>query len=204
MNKLIKFSAIAIALVCILASCNQQQESVTTPTDEENKIIIAKGEAVAKTLVKTLKGEVKQAIDSNGVVAAITLCNDKAIPLTQNVESLSEEGISIKRTTSKPRNQANSPDEYEKAALKHFETLIAKGETIPPHFTQKVTARENTSYYYYKPMKMEPLCLLCHGTPETIAPDVKANLEALYPEDQALGYQEGDFRGLIRVKLEAL
>ncbi|HPE56920.1 MAG TPA: DUF3365 domain-containing protein [Bacteroidales bacterium] len=193
-----------ISILIIIAACSQQKNPVTAPSSEENKIIVAKGDAVAKALILTLKGEVKQAIDSNGVVEAIAVCNEKAIPLTQNVASLAEEGTEIKRTTSKPRNPANSPDEFEKEALKHFEKLIAAGESFPDNYTQKVVDGGDTSYYYYKPMKMEALCLLCHGTPETMAPEVKDVVAKLYPEDQAAGYQEGDFRGLIRVKFKNL
>lgn len=37
------------------------------------------------------------------------------------------------------------------------------------------------------------LCVKCHG--ETIDPEVEAKLKALYPNDQARGFKEGDLRG---------
>jgi hypothetical protein len=36
-------------------------------------------------------------------------------------------------------------------------------------------------------------CLNCHG--ESISPEVDAKLKALYPNDQARGFKEGDLRG---------
>ena len=53
-------------------------------------------------------------------------------------------------------------------------------------------------------MKTEVLCLLCHGTQDAISPEVKLKLKELYPKDRAVGYKEGDFRGLIRVKFSSL
>ncbi len=191
-------------IILLLASCSNPNDPITAPTDSENEVITAKGDAIAIGLVKTLKGAVKQAIDSNGVVAAITVCNVEAIPLTQEVASLAGEDVNIKRTSFKTRNPVNAPDQIETAALNHFEELLIKGEALPPHYTQKVVMEGDTSYYYYKPMKVESLCLLCHGSEETMMPEVRENLAKLYPDDQATGYREGDFRGLIRVKLKSL
>ena len=38
-------------------------------------------------------------------------------------------------------------------------------------------------------------CLACHGLKEQISPEVQAQLDRLYPEDQATGFNEGDLRG---------
>ena len=37
------------------------------------------------------------------------------------------------------------------------------------------------------------LCLQCHG--EAIAPPVAEKISALYPDDKATGFREGDIRG---------
>ncbi|MCB2220300.1 MAG: DUF3365 domain-containing protein [Bacteroidetes bacterium] len=199
-----KYLLISAVLVFIFSACINKQGPVYQPSEAENERIIPKGEAIAMSLIKTLKGEVKQAIDSNGVVAAISVCNDKAIPLTSEIENISGKNISIKRTSFKFRNPVNEPDEFETAALNHFEKMIASGSPIPAHYTQKVVLNGDTSYYYYKPMKMEALCLLCHGTKETVPPSVQSILSELYPADKATGYEAGDFRGLIRVKMNEI
>ena len=41
------------------------------------------------------------------------------------------------------------------------------------------------------------LCLACHG--EQLDSVVKARLETLYPDDQALGYRVGDIRGAFTI-----
>jgi hypothetical protein len=47
------------------------------------------------------------------------------------------------------------------------------------------------------------LCLQCHGTADTIAPEVRQAIETLYPNDLATGYTVGELRGLIRVTVPA-
>ncbi|MBS0204581.1 MAG: DUF3365 domain-containing protein [Planctomycetes bacterium] len=38
-------------------------------------------------------------------------------------------------------------------------------------------------------------CLACHGPKDQIADDVQEQLTRLYPDDQAVGFNEGDLRG---------
>ena len=162
------------------------------------------GKPVAMELIKTLKTAVKTTIDTAGVDAAIEVCNVKAIPLTHGVESRQQRELDIKRTSFKYRNPENTPNEYEMIALNHYEALINQGEELPPFYTQKIVNEGDTMYYYYKPMKVAALCVVCHGDKEIIPKDVASRLDELYPDDKATGYKEGDFRGLIRVKFTSL
>ena len=41
------------------------------------------------------------------------------------------------------------------------------------------------------------VCLKCHGS--NVAPDVKAAIGELYPEDQATGFKAGELRGAFSV-----
>ena len=50
---------------------------------------------------------------------------------------------------------------------------------------------------YAEPIRVQPLCLTCHG--ETVHADVAERIEALYPDDEATGFSEGDFRGVFWV-----
>ncbi len=193
-------------LFCLMlfTACKGPGIKVSEPSEKENEILQVKGDLAAMTLVKSLKSEVKQAIETEGVAKAISVCNEKALPLTQKVAEQSNDNISIKRTSFKYRNPANAPDKVESMALNHYENLIRSGNKLPGFYTQKVIQNGDTSFYYYKPMKTEMLCLLCHGDGNAISPQVKSMLAELYPDDRATGYHEGDFRGLIRVKFRSL
>ena len=47
---------------------------------------------------------------------------------------------------------------------------------------------------YVEPIVLQPLCLTCHG--DSLAPEVAARIQDLYPQDRAVGYEVGDLRGV--------
>ena len=51
-----------------------------------------------------------------------------------------------------------------------------------------------------KALPTQGLCLNCHGSEDKMAPEVKARLSELYPNDKATGYSEGQIRGALTVK----
>jgi hypothetical protein len=192
---------IFIIIVAALWSCNQKGVIVSEPTNEELIEIVPKANKITMELLTSLKSELKKAIKEGGFENAITVCNLKAIPITETIEKASDENIQIKRTTFKYRNPENAPDEIEESALLYFQNLNEKNERLPEYYVQKVTNNEVVQYHYYKPLIVENVCLGCHGLPENMDTRLLSQLSKLYPEDKAMGYQEGDFRGLISVTI---
>lgn len=47
---------------------------------------------------------------------------------------------------------------------------------------------------------VQPMCLACHG--KAAAPKVAPTLRDHYPGDREVGYEPGDFRGLMWVELD--
>lgn len=45
------------------------------------------------------------------------------------------------------------------------------------------------------PIKLQAQCLMCHGPKEQIAPVIQDQLVKLYPNDEAIGFKEGELRG---------
>ena len=131
-------SIIALAIILLLITCTGPGLTVIKPSAEEENIIKSKGEKIALELVKSLKTEVKKAIEKDGVSGAITVCNEKAIPLTHQVEEAQNEIVSIKRTSFQYRNPENAPDEIETLALNYYEGLINQQQEIPSFYSQKV------------------------------------------------------------------
>ena len=70
------------------------------------------------------------------------------------------------------------------------------------HLDKKLSNKKGDIIKYYKPMFVQNKCLLCHGDNNTRMPEVSKRIEKLYPDDLAIGYKEGDFRGLIRVEMQ--
>ena len=187
-------------LVAVIFSCNSNKLKVEQPPPEEVEFIAPIGKKIAGSLVSTLKGELRSAMEKGGVEEAITLCNTKALPLTDSVALNSSFHVSIKRISNKVRNSQNAPDKQEQLALDLFTELDNSGDELPEFYIQKITGETTVEYNFYKPMKMEGLCLVCHGDKQTMAPSASKLLGKFYPDDQATGYKEGDFRGLIRIK----
>ena len=199
LNKILR-TTLVFVLFLVLGGCYENKLKVEQPPAEEVEFIAPMGKKIANSLVSTLKGEVKAAMESGGVEKAISTCYVKALPLTDSVAKSSSFRVSIKRISDKLRNPRNMPDEQEKLALALFNQIIRSGEELPEFYIQKITGGSTVEYNFYKPMRMESMCLICHGDKQTMAPNAAKLLAKYYPEDQARGYKEGDFRGLIRIK----
>jgi len=145
-----------------------------------------------KSLMDNLKPELVKTMKSEGPVAAIEVCNTKAPAMTSKVSQ--EAGLVIRRTSLKPRNTANTPDEWETKVLNQFEERKAKGETPA---TLEFYEVADGKLRYMKAIPTGKPCTVCHG--ETIAPPIQAKLKELYPNDKAVGFKVGDLRGAFSI-----
>jgi nitrate reductase cytochrome c-type subunit len=139
-----------------------------------------------KVLGKNLMGKMQ----SQGTEAALTFCNEQAYPLTDSMAVLYN--AKIKRVSDKPRNPNNQANEKELAMIAHYKTILANNETIAP-----IVEKGDTANTFYYPITTNSMCLKCHGVPNTqITPQVLSSIQALYPEDQATGYDVNQVRGI--------
>jgi hypothetical protein len=179
------------------------EESADSTTEEslslEEQQVLEIGESSAIALIKDIKGNLQNAMKEGGPVHAVEFCNEQALPLTDQVQENLGRGIEIKRTSFKYRNPANAPDPLEEEALRYFEEMLKENGQLPQYYTQEIA--ETGEHRYYKPLQAGALCLTCHG--QEIDPAIEEVLAKHYPDDQAVGYQEGDFRGLVRVSMPA-
>ena len=64
-----------------------------------------------------------------------------------------------------------------------------------------VVAEPTGRYFrYMKAIPVQPLCLACHGAPDSIAGEVKERIAEEYPHDRAVGYSPGQIRGAVSIK----
>jgi len=180
-----------------LAAC---EDRVPEVTPEEGDEVARIAGPVAGELLRTLVGRLTTAMEEGGPAHAVDFCSTEAIPLTQSVQSGFEEGTTLKRTSFRYRNPENAPDEAEAQALLYFEGVIEAGEAPPSSYVQRASKGE---FRYYQPLFVNEFCLQCHGAGEAMTPEVRAALAEAYPEDLAMGYEAGDFRGVVRVSLPA-
>jgi hypothetical protein len=192
---------ISANLLFFFSSCSNNAAQISEPTIEEIELIKPIGDQIAGNLVKELQSELKAAIKSGGFEEAVNVCNLRAAPITKIITETTNRKVVIKRTSNKYRNPMNAPDKFEKKALAYFEDLKESGKPFPDYYIQKLGSGNSMVFNYYKPMKTVNKCLICHGDPANIKPDVLNNISKLYPNDKAIGYKENDFRGLIRITI---
>lgn len=124
-----------------------------------------------------------------GPSSAIAACRVEAPKLAAEA---STDGIRVGRTSTKLRNPANAPKPWMVPVLERYEANPTEREPAVVKVDRKTVG-------YVEPIYVQPLCVTCHG--ETIAPELQATIDDLYPDDQATGYAPGDLRGVFWVEL---
>jgi hypothetical protein len=149
-----------------------------------------------KGLAQNLKKKLQAAMKAGGPVKAIEVCNTVA-PSIAYAQS-QERGLTIRRTALKLRNPDNAPDDFERKVLEKFVADIAAGKDPKKlAYTEAVKTDDGTVLRFMKAIPTGELCLKCHGG--NVAPEVKAAISKLYPEDQATGFKAGELRGAFSV-----
>lgn len=152
--------------------------------------------AEARQLVKTFGGELiqelKTALAEGGPVEAINVCNVEAPAIASRIGNAHD--WKVGRTSLKPRNGENAPDSWEKAVLTEFENRLDNGAAIADlEYFEEIRTDGGTRFRYMKAIPTRGLCLACHG--QQIAPEIRAEIDRLYPDDRATGFSVGDIRG---------
>lgn len=181
-----------IALVFLgMVSCDNSL------TDNEKQEYSAKGNEISQATFKALSEKLTEQMKMGGTAQAIPFCNVEAIPLTQE---LSEEyNVTIKRTSDKLRNQKNNPSARELEIINIYHKLISEKKEITPI----IEVDSNNNKHYYAPIILKANCLACHGkVEEFVSVKTDSIIKSLYPNDKAIGYNEGDLRGVWSITFE--
>ncbi len=106
----------------------------------------------------------------------------------------SHDGVRVGRTSHRLRNPANAGPDWVTPILTAWTAADADR-------TPRVVPLGDDRMGYVEPILTQALCLTCHG--ETLAPPIAERIRALYPEDRAVGFREGDLRGVFWIELPA-
>lgn len=182
-----KRTLIAIGIASLLAAPVYAGE----PSKEVKESRVA-----IKQLGSTLKGELQAAMKKGGPNEAIKVCNTVAPAIASDVSE--KNGFEVARTSLKTRNTDNAPDAWETRVLQSFEDRKAAGENPGKmEFSEVVDMNGRKTFRYMKAIPTGAVCLKCHGT--EIQPGVLKQIKAMYPEDKATGFKEGDIRGAFTI-----
>ena len=172
------------ALLLLAIECNGGQQAGDAD--------IAKAKAAVQALAGALQSELKSAIQAGGPVAAIEVCNTRAMPITQQVSE--EQDLNVSRVSLRNRNPANLPNDWQAAVLEDFERQKAAGKDVNGLvWSDTVVAGGGREFRFMKAIPTGDICLMCHG--KQIPPEVSQVLAELYPADKATGFAPGDIRG---------
>lgn len=170
--------------------------TVATVAHAEEDARLLKARAVAAQLPPKLGAVLQAEIAKSGPEGAINVCRTEATKIAKKLSK--ESDAKIRRVSLKQRNCKAKPDTWEKAVLQEFDRRAAAGE---PLASLEKGEQVGKHYRYMKALPVQDRCLMCHGSLETMKPEVKAALQKHYPKDTATGYREGQIRGAISVRL---
>ena len=173
---------IVYVLACIggVVSCGGSDNAVSQDD-------VYRAQAALEPFKRELKAALLEGLE-DGPQGAILVCKSAAPAVAARRRT---GGVEMGRTSHKVRNPDNAPAEWMKPLLAAY-----RAGTTDPHVA---VALDDGRIGYVEPIYVQKPCLMCHG--ESIAAGVAEQIAAEYPDDQATGFREGDFRGLFWVTL---
>ena len=157
---------------------------------------------IAMESIKTVGGKLKHTLmtkaKEGGLSNAATFCSTEASNVAKEASKSLPKGVSVKRITDKPRNKMNQATPEQ---LKVFNEI--KANMKPNEKPQMVVKKISDNHYQvYKPLKVGKKCLNCHGGDDVRNKDAYNIIGKKYPNDKAIGYKLGDFRGAFLVDIK--
>lgn len=154
--------------------------------------------ATAKRYGGALQEILQKRMAEHGPPGAVDACSVEAVRIGSEMSR--ETGWSIKRVTARARNPLDMPDEYE---AKKLDAFASQSKTPDATLASYEVVEENGVRYarFMKGITIKPVCLTCHGDSNATAA-VDQKLAELYPNDKARGYQLGDLRGALSIKIK--
>jgi Protein of unknown function (DUF3365) len=167
---------------------------------EGGRRIVEETRKAANDLVAQIRGELTKELELSGPMRALIVCK-YTVPEISSALSR-KTGWRVTRVALRPRNPAlGAADAWEQKILLDFERRVEKGEKPEGLEVGEFVTEPGGRYYrYMKALPLGPVCLACHGPSDKLTPNLKALLEAEYPNDRATGYSVGQVRGAVTIK----
>ena len=157
-----------------------------------------KARSTAEALMKDLIGLLFSSLDAEGPAGAVRICAEVA---QERTARHAREGIYVRRVSQKVRNQANRADGIELQKLEQL-AVLHQQKNLPSELVEiRVNPDGTRQLHYLRPIVLMEKCQACHGPRDQIPPAVRELLARRYPDDRAVDYRAGDFRGAVSVRV---
>jgi len=198
MKKRLLSSLFILAFFSFLWNCSnpsniEKQSSENAPSTVN---YLDKGKQIAALSFATLSQRLQNAIQEGGIPIAIQYCNLAASPITDSLSNAHQ--ATIRRTSLKYRNASNQPTELEQIVLEEYAKSMEEGQALQPILKQ-MRQHEN---FFFAPIIIQEPCLNCHGKLDgTLTLENHQIIKKYYPNDKAIGYVDGELRGIWSIQL---
>jgi hypothetical protein len=167
---------------------------LTSASVADDMALKQEGVKYIKMLGGALKSELQAQMkaDKSGI-SALGFCTAKANDITNDVNKKLPAYAKVRRTSLKVRNSTdNRADALDEKVMKEYVSSI-KAKTFSEKDIKVVKDGDVTRVY--KPLLAKKVCLKCHGM--NISEEIAKATKLSYPQDKAVGFKEGDLRGVV-------
>lgn len=168
----------------------EEQKRYEQDLNAADKTYLQRGKEYAMATKAVLGKNLLSAINSKGTEDALSFCNERAIPLTDSMQT--SLGVNIKRASDNNRNPDNAATLDELEYILQSKKMLDNGQELKPQIHEK--GNKMVGYY---PILSNQMCLQCHGKPnDDIQLKTIKKIDKLYPNDKAKGYGVNELRGI--------
>ncbi|SRR6056297_325210 len=196
MKKIILIALSSILLIWIVACGSEQSSEPQKVAEQKSREGSPEeiGQQISSAAQQRLGKQLMQAIKKGGHAYAVSYCRVEATSITDSVGQ--EFNASVSRVSDQRRNPRNAANDQEMGYISYYKQALKNNTDWEP----KVITT-NDSYTFYTPIFTQPLCLNCHGDPQSdIEEETLARLQSDYPQDQAVGYGLSEIRGMWKIE----
>ncbi|MFZ5470127.1 MAG: c-type heme family protein [Myxococcota bacterium] len=147
---------------------------------------VQRANAAMQALMQKLVSQLLEELGRGGPQAAVKVCRDVAQPLTAQVAA--EQKLEVGRTSHRLRNPKNAPRAWARPFVE-----AAAGKKASEVDAVAVDLGDRVGVL--RPIPVGAVCTQCHGNPAGFSPALSGLLREAYPQDEAVGFSEGDLRG---------
>lgn len=191
--------AVVVAMVSLLGGLLGAPARATPPAKplseipSEWKAAVDRAFVAFQQLQERLQRRLLDELASQGPAGAVGVCREVAPALTESVAR--ETNLLLGRTSHRLRNPVNR-------ARTWAQEYVDANAGRPASEVQPVWFDLGGRIGVLRPIATGGLCLLCHGQPDGMDPQLRAVLAELYPNDRAVGFREGELRGFFWAEVE--